>query len=37
LALSLASEHIRPLQKALDRKSFDCGNDDLNRYLSEQA
>jgi len=37
LALALTPEHIRPLEKAHDRKSFDCGNDDLNRYLREQA
>lgn len=37
MALALAPEHIRPLDKAHDRKSFDCGNDDLNRYLREQA
>ena len=37
MALSLAPEHICPLEKAHDRKSFDCGNDDLNRYLREQA
>jgi len=37
LALALAPEHICPLEKAHDRKSFDCGNEDLNRYLREQA
>ena len=37
MELALAPEHIRPLEKAHDRKSFDCGNDDLNRYLREQA
>ncbi|MCE5361364.1 MAG: GNAT family N-acetyltransferase [Acidithiobacillus sp.] len=37
MALALTPEHIRPLEKAHDRKSFDCGNDDLNRYLREQA
>lgn len=26
-----------PLAKVHDRKSFDCGNDSLNRYLREQA
>ena len=31
------TEHISPLEKAHDRKSFDCGNEDLNRYLLEQA
>ena len=35
--LVLAPEHIHPLAKAHDRKSCDCGNDDLNRYLREQA
>jgi GNAT superfamily N-acetyltransferase len=37
LGLSIAPEHICPLRKAHDRKSFDCGNEDLNRYLREQA
>ena len=37
MALVLSPEHIHPLEKAHDRKSFDCGNDDLNRYLREQA
>ncbi|MEN9315566.1 MAG: hypothetical protein RIS35_1959 [Pseudomonadota bacterium] len=37
MALTLAPEHIRPLGKAHDRKRFDCGNEDLNRYLREQA
>lgn len=37
MALLLAPEHIGPLEKAHDRKSFDCGNEDLNRYLREQA
>lgn len=37
MALALSPEHIRPLEKAHDRKSFDCGNDELNRYLREQA
>lgn len=37
MVLVLAPEHIRPLEKTHDRKSFDCGNDDLNRYLREQA
>lgn len=37
MALALAPEHICPLEKAHDRKSFDCGNEDLNRYLREQA
>jgi GNAT superfamily N-acetyltransferase len=37
LALVLAPEHIGPLEKTHDRKSFDCGNEGLNRYLREQA
>lgn len=37
MALALVPEHICPLEKAHDRKSFDCGNDELNRYLREQA
>ena len=37
MALALAPEHICPLEKAHDRKSFDCGNEALNRYLREQA
>jgi GNAT superfamily N-acetyltransferase len=37
LALILAPEHINPLTKSHERKSFDCGHEDLNRYLREQA
>jgi len=37
LALALVPEHICPLERAHDRKSFDCGNENLNRYLREQA
>lgn len=37
MALVLLPEHVCPLEKAHDRKSFDCGNEDLNRYLREQA
>ncbi|MDN5753960.1 MAG: GNAT family N-acetyltransferase [Nitrosospira sp.] len=37
MALVLAPEFITPLEKAHDRKSFDCGNEALNRYLREQA
>ena len=37
MALGLAPEHVGPLEKAHDRKSFDCGNEDLNRHLREQA
>lgn len=37
MELALRPEHVSPLEKAHDRKSFDCGNEDLNRYLREQA
>lgn len=37
MALALVPEHVRPLEKTHDRNSFDCGNEDLNRYLHEQA
>jgi GNAT superfamily N-acetyltransferase len=37
LALALVPENVCPLEKSHDRKSFDCGNEDLNRYLREQA
>jgi len=37
LALTLVPACISPLAKAHDRKSFDCGHEDLNRYLREQA
>lgn len=37
MVLVLAPEHINPLAKAHERKSFDCGHEDLNRYLREQA
>ena len=37
MALVLSPEHVWPLERVHDRKSFDCGNDDLNRYLREQA
>ncbi len=37
MALVLAAEHIGPLEKRHDRKSFDCGDENLNRYLREQA
>lgn len=37
MALVLAPEHVGSLQKVHDRNSFDCGNEDLNRYLREQA
>lgn len=35
--LVLAPEYISPLGKTHERKSFDCGHEDLNRYLREQA
>lgn len=37
MALTLTPDHIHPLEKAHDRRSFDCGNEPLNRYLREQA
>jgi len=37
LVLILAPEHINPLTKTHERKTFDCGHEDLNRYLREQA
>lgn len=37
MALALTPEHVAPLGKSHDRKSFDCGNEALNRYLREQA
>lgn len=37
MALALSPENICPLGKAHDRKSFDCGNEHLDRYLREQA
>ena len=37
MALILAPKHISPLTKTHERKSFDCGHEDLNRYLREQA
>ncbi|MFT7724030.1 MAG: GNAT family N-acetyltransferase [Roseateles sp.] len=37
MALALLAEHVRPLDKAHDRQSFDCGHPGLNRYLREQA
>ena len=37
MALALVPEHVCPLEKTHDRNSFDCGNEDLNRYLHEQA
>lgn len=37
MALDLAPQYIVPLEKSHDRKAFDCGNEELNRYLREQA
>lgn len=37
MAFVLLPVHIGPLEKSHERQSFDCGNDDLNRYLREQA
>ena len=37
IGLVLAPEHVCPLARTHDRKTFDCGNEDLNRYLREQA
>ncbi len=37
MALALLPEYIRPLEKKHYRKSFDCGDENLNRYLREQA
>lgn len=33
----LAPEYIVPLEKGHERSVFDCGNDELNRYLKQQA
>jgi GNAT superfamily N-acetyltransferase len=37
LPLILGPDNIVPLEKGHDRSVFDCGNDDLNRYLQQQA
>lgn len=37
MTLILVPEHINPLTKSHQRKSFDCGHENLNRYLREQA
>jgi hypothetical protein len=37
LPLTLAPDYLIPLQKGHDRSAFDCGNEDLNRYLKQQA
>lgn len=37
MALILAPAHIGPLAKVHGRNAIDCGHEDLNRYLREQA
>jgi hypothetical protein len=37
LPLILSPEYIVPLKKKHDRNAFDCGNEELNRYLKQQA
>ncbi len=37
MSLVLSPEFIVPLAKAHSRSAFDCGNDDLNRYIRQQA
>lgn len=37
MPLTLVPEYIVPLEKGHDRSAFDCGNEDLNRYLKQQA
>lgn len=37
MALILAPDYVIPLEKGHDRGAFDCGNEDLNRYLKHQA
>ncbi len=37
MPLTLTPEYIVPLEKGHDRSAFDCGNDELNRYLKQQA
>lgn len=37
MSLVLAPEYIVPLEKGHERSAFDCGNDELNRYLKQQA
>jgi hypothetical protein len=37
LPLILAPDYIVPLNRGHNRRDFDCGNDDLNRYLKQQA
>lgn len=33
----LSPDHVVPLEKGHKRDAFDCGNEDLNRYLQQQA
>jgi hypothetical protein len=37
LPLTLAPEYVVLLEKRHDRSAFNCGNEDLNRYLKQQA
>ena len=37
MTLLLAPEYVCALEKSHDRTRFDCGNEDLNRYLRDQA
>lgn len=37
MPLTLTPKYIVPLEKGHDRSAFDCGNDELNRYLKQQA
>jgi hypothetical protein len=37
LPLILSPEYVVPLKKRHDRSDFDCGNEELNRYLKQQA
>lgn len=37
MQLALSPEHIVPLGKGHQRDTFDCDNEDLNRYLRQQA
>lgn len=37
MALILAPENVVPLEKGHDRRGFDCGTEELNRYLKHQA
>ncbi|MBY4595659.1 GNAT family N-acetyltransferase [Ottowia caeni] len=37
MPLTLTPEYVVPLGKGHYRSAFDCGNDDLNRFLKQQA